>query len=188
MNRLIWFLLITAGVVAIPVVECGWWLLSPLFIDQSYDLGSALGWGASLWIHMVGCRVAHIVPHTGRDSAELERGCCRRNLSFPGWTPDVWRGSGGDAPRDGGRPKPLVDYPTTGRHGTGGPKATAGAYSRSCPVDSGGSDGPDALHASRLRRFEHRPSAFGILTGDNTEGANHASNLPWRAVGNEKSC
>jgi len=137
---------------------------------------------------MVGCRVAHTVPHTGRDSAELERGCCRRNLSFPGWTLDVRRGSGGDAPRDGCRPKPLVDYPTTGRHGTGGAKATAGAYSRSCPVGSGGSDGPDALHASRLRRFERRPSAFGILTGDDTEGANHASNLPWRAVGNEKSC
>ena len=46
MNRLLWFLLITAGVVAIPV-GFGWWLLSPLFIDQSYDLGSALGWGAS---------------------------------------------------------------------------------------------------------------------------------------------
>ena len=100
----------------------------------------------------------------------------------------MYRGSGGDAPRDGGRPQPLVEYPTIGRHGTGGAKATAGAYSRSCPVDSGGSDGPDALHASRLRRFERRPSAFGILTGDDTEGANHASNLPWRAVGNEKSC
>ena len=47
MNRLLWFLLITAGVVAIPVVGFGWWLLSPLFIDQSYDLGS--GWdGAHL--------------------------------------------------------------------------------------------------------------------------------------------
>ena len=47
MNRLLWFSLITAGVVAIPVVGFGWWLLSPLFIDQSYDLGSALGLGAS---------------------------------------------------------------------------------------------------------------------------------------------
>ena len=47
MNRLRWILLNTAGVVAIPVVGFGWWLLSPLFIDQSYDLGSALGLGAS---------------------------------------------------------------------------------------------------------------------------------------------
>ena len=47
MNRLRWILLNTAGVVAIPVVGFGWWLLSPLFVDQSYDLGSALGWGAS---------------------------------------------------------------------------------------------------------------------------------------------
>ena len=45
MNRLRWILLITPGVVAIPIVGFGWWLLSPLFIDQSYDLGSALGWG-----------------------------------------------------------------------------------------------------------------------------------------------
>ena len=47
MNRLLWFLLITAGVVVIPVVGFRWWPLSPLFIDQSYDLGSALGLGAS---------------------------------------------------------------------------------------------------------------------------------------------
>ena len=39
MNRLRWILLITPGVVAIPIVGFGWWLLSPLFIDQSYDLG-----------------------------------------------------------------------------------------------------------------------------------------------------
>jgi hypothetical protein len=37
MNRLRWILLIAAGVIAVPIVGVGWWLLSPIFFDKVVD-------------------------------------------------------------------------------------------------------------------------------------------------------
>ena len=135
-----------------------------LFRRQSFDIGSALGWGCHLRVHLVGSGLADSHARLSWHHAGLGRRCSGRGLSPPDRAYDV-RGSSWDYLLSfGGPSQPLVDSAKRGGDGAGGQAQGAGADLGSGPLDAGGRHLVDPARASRDRRPSRR-SRLDILTG-----------------------